>query len=731
MKSIFLFSLRLALFVLLSGPAAPAAPGQAARSLHLDLPSQSLARMLNHIGQAAGISVLVRGGDPSRVTGPALRGDLSLEQALQLVLADSGGTYRFTRQGGLVVILPVPTVSALDAGAVQLEPVVITATGSAQGLPDAPASMTVIEGEDLRRRPGRSLAEGLRDVPGLSVGAMGRDGGTAISMRGMGQSYVLFMVDGKPLSASEEAAYNGYGTGTKAGFLPPASVIERVEIIRGPMSSLYGSAALGGVVHVITRPVPERWSGTLDLGLTGGGGTTTQAGFALGGPLLRDRLGLRVYGSRVGWHGADAAAGTPREGNRTNLGGRLGWIPAAGQALDLDIWQSRLRFDAGSGRASRSGFSEVRDRGASLTHRLHWSTVETTSFLMREVTDFSIGNESDHAALTFGTRSSLPLGAHLLTLGFEHRREETRHDPDRLPDSAIRRPSRWQQALYGEGQFAASPDLTLTLGLRHDRNQRYGGALTPRVYAVWHATPALTLRGGIGAGYRVPALKQSDDDVWEPSGGDGMSRDRGNSALRPERSTNFELGMAWQGESGLRLGATLFHSRFRDHITRRDLCRTPSGEAPDCELNGSLFRAVTQYVNADRARLRGAEITLDLPMRDFALAASYTYSDSRITRGVDAGRPFHNLPRHVLSLKLDWSATAAATFWARGQYRSRAYPLGRSAGMAANTVVDLGLDYMLDERTSASLSLENAGNAWVEDGSVLARRLSLLLNLAF
>ena len=729
MKRVSLLARRCALLALLSGATATATPAQTTRLLNLDLPAQPLAQAVNSIGQAAGISVLMQ-GEGTGNTSPPLRGEMTLGQALGQVLAGSGADYRFTRQGGLVVTLPAAGV-APDPDTVLLAPVVITATGSAQTLPDAPASMTVITGKELLRHPGRSLAEALRGVPGLSVGAAGRDGGAPITMRGMGQPYVLFMVDGKPLGASEDAAYNGYGIGTKPGFLPPPSVVERVEIIRGPMSSLYGSAALGGVVHVITRPVPEHWSGRVDLGLTGGDGSATQAGFALGGPLLRDRLGLLLYGARVGWHDSDADRPAPRAGNRTNLGGRLGWIPAEGQALDLDLWQSRLHFDAALRGASRPGFSEVRNRGASLTHRLHWGEAETVSFLLRERTDFHIGNDSGHEALTFATRTALPLGPHALTFGFEHRREETRHDPERLPDAASTRPSRWHQALYAEGQFALTPDLTLTLGLRHDRNQHYGSALTPRFYAVWHATPALTLRGGIGAGYRVPALKQADDDVWEPSGGDGMSRDRGNSALRPERSTNYELGLAWQADSGLSLGATLFHSRFRDHITRRDLCRTPSGQAPACALNGGVYEAVTQYVNADGARLRGVEITFDVPLGGFEWAGSYTYSDSRITGGHDAGKPFHNLPRHVLALDVDWQATATTTLWARAEYRSTAQALGRRAEIPAHAVLDLGLDYQLGEKATASLSLANIGNVRVGDEGPRPRRLSLVLNAAF
>lgn len=707
-------------------PAVAAAGQAAAAEYDFDIPAQPLARTLNRIGQVAGLSVLVE-GDGATLVAPPLSGRMTLDAALRSVLPAGRGRHRFTAQGSLVVELPAPADEA--APTVTLKTVVVTATGYPQQLADAPATMTVVGAGDLARRPGPTLAEALRDVPGLFVGAPARDGGTPITLRGMGQPYVLFMIDGKPLSASEEAAYNGRGVGAKAGFLPPVPAIDRIEVIRGPMSALYGSAASGGVVNVITRPVPDAWTGRLDLGLTHdlGPGGANEARFMLGGPLVRDRLGLMLYGSR---HRQDGAVAPSSSGRRANLGGRLGWTPAPDQSLELDLWGSRLRLDEGGPAAPAP--TVIRDRGTSLTHRLRrGDEAETVSFLFRETTDFDAGNRSGHEALTFGTRSTQPWGRHHLTFGFEHRHERTRHDPGRLPDSAVTDPGRWHQALYAEGRLALSPDLTLTLGLRHDRNQRYGAQLTPRAYAVWRPLPGLTIKGGFGSGYRVPALKQADDGVWEPSGGDGRSRDRGNSALKPERSSNYELGLVWEGQTGLQFGATAFYTRFRDRIGRVDLCRTPAGQAPACVLNGAHYVAVTQYRNQDEARLRGVELTLDIPLGDATVSANYTWSDSRIASGRNAGQPFHNLPRHMLNLALDWQPDEALNLWARARYRSTSQALGRTAGLRAHLVVDLGLDYRLREGVTGAIGLYNVANVVPDESMVEGRRLYLGLSNSF
>ena len=714
----------LATLALLTG-AASAQPG--GTKFDFDIPPQPLAHTVNHIGQITGTSVLIE-GEGDDLTSPPLEGSMTIDAALQSVLRDSRGRYRFTAQGSLVVELPARTraTTPAEGETVTLDTVVVTASGYVQQLTDAPATMTVIRGEDLTARP---ITDALRDVPGLSVGISGRDGGTPITLRGMGQPYVLFMVDGKPLSASEEAAYNGNGTGSKSGFLPPAAAIDRIEVIRGPMSALYGSAALGSVVNVITRPVPESRSGNADLRLTPDTGST-KARFMYGGPLIRDRLGLMLYGGRSDRQGRlppDGSALRRGHSERVNLGGRLSWNLTKDQSLDLDLWRSRQRFEHGA------GGGRIRDNGTSLTHRIRWDAgAETVSFLFRETTDFDADYQSGHDALTFSTRSSLPWGPNHLTFGFEHRHERTRHDPDRLPDSVIVSPERWHQALYGEGRFMLSPDAMLTLGLRYDRSERYAAQLTPRLYAVWHPLPGLTLKGGIGSGYRVPALKQADDDVWEPSGGDGRSRDRGNSALKPEQSTNYELGLVWEAQNGFQIGATGFHTRFRNRISRMDLCRTPAGQAPSCELNGTHHVAVTQYVNEDAATLEGVELTFDLPLDEMRVSANYTWSNSRITSGVNAGRAFHNLPRHMLNLGLNWQADEALEFWSRARFRSRSETLGRSAGRPSHLTVDLGVNHRIGKAITASLGLNNIRDVvMADDPFAEGRRLYLGLGGRF
>ena len=177
-----------------------------------------------------------------------------------------------------------------------LPEVVVTATATPRALQTAPASVTVVDRQALSRRPVQDLTDVLRDVPGVTVNGAGltRRG---ISIRGMPSEHTLFLVDGRRVNGSASAIAH-------ADFelnWVPVEAMDRVEIVRGPMSSLYGSEALGGVVNVITRSATDSWRGSLramgGLREDGRGGETYQLGAYAGGPLLQDRYFRTVWAS--------------------------------------------------------------------------------------------------------------------------------------------------------------------------------------------------------------------------------------------------------------------------------------------------------------------------------------------------------------------------------------------------------------------------------------------------
>ena len=174
--------------------------------------------------------------------------------------------------------------------------IVVTAAGREQEVRDAPASISVITRETLDAMPYREVTDALMEIPGVTV-TPGEGNSRDISIRGMAPQYTLILVDGKRLS-SRESRTNG-GNVSEGGLLPPLEAIERIEVVRGPMSSLYGSDAMGGVVNIITRRISDHWRGSARVNgtmqLADNFGNYTDGNFYLSGPVTNG-IGLQLQG---------------------------------------------------------------------------------------------------------------------------------------------------------------------------------------------------------------------------------------------------------------------------------------------------------------------------------------------------------------------------------------------------------------------------------------------------
>ena len=198
----------------------------------------------------------------------------------------------------LAVALAAQGVQAAEPDNHVLEAVtVVSAAGFEQHIADAPASISVIDREQLETHSYQDVTDALKDIPGVTI--TGGGSRQDINLRGMSAKYTMILVDGRRLSGREATA-NGTDSGLEQNYLPPLRAIERIEVIRGPMSSLYGSEAMGGVINIITRKVQEQWLGSFGSEVTlqdnSDSGDARQSDLYLAGPLLKDKLGLQVNG---------------------------------------------------------------------------------------------------------------------------------------------------------------------------------------------------------------------------------------------------------------------------------------------------------------------------------------------------------------------------------------------------------------------------------------------------
>ncbi|KUJ92206.1 MAG: TonB-dependent receptor, partial [Pseudomonas sp. 63_8] len=218
---------------------------------------------------------------------------------------------------------------------IALGDVVVSASGFEQKITEAPASISVISREELQQKSFSNLAEALEDVEGIDVRqGTGKTGGLNISIRGMPSEYTLILIDGRRQNAAGDVTPNGFGE-TSTSFMPPLSAIERIEVIRGPMSTLYGSDAMGGVINIITRKVGKEWAGSLTLDHTyqenRDFGDASKASLYASGPLVDGLLGLQLRGSLYDRSASDLSfdndstvsrrGASPVEGRNNNVGG--------------------------------------------------------------------------------------------------------------------------------------------------------------------------------------------------------------------------------------------------------------------------------------------------------------------------------------------------------------------------------------------------------------------------
>ena len=639
-------------------------------------------------------------------------------------------------------------ISSLACGAVaaqetpQLNDIVVTASGFEQQISSAPASISVISREELERGHYQNVTDALRDVPGVVVtGGGAGDNGNDISIRGMPSQYTLILVDGRPQN-SRESRPNG-SAGFEQDWLPPLQAIERIEVVRGPMSTLYGSDAIGGVINVITRKVADTWHGNIQLDTVlqedSASGDSRQANFYLSGPLVADRLGLQLYG-RTSERDEDDIENGYEEKSLQSLTARLSLAASDNHDFTAEAGiteQDRRSLVGRSAPAEgcRGGctdsIGEYTNSHVALTHsgRFEWGTSET--FVQRERSE-NQSRDIEITNTTAKTSAVIPLGMHMLTVGASWE-EESLEDgtTNQISDRTAVENSQW--ALFMEDEWMLTDAWALTGGLRLDDDDNYGSHLSPRLYSVWKMTPEWTLKGGVSTGYRSPNLREITPDWGQISRGGNVY---GNPDLEPETSLNKEIALLYGNDAGLNGSLTLFHNDFEDKITRI-ACPTDI-----CNAGPNQFGSDPTYrVNIDDAVTQGVEASLGAPLTDtLALTASYTFTDSEQKSGEYAGEPLTQLPRHQVSATLDWDVNARLSQWTKVSYRGEeSQPTtgpSQSAIVAPSyTFVDAGIGYQLNDSTTVNAGIYNLFDeritydeyGYVDDG----RRVWLGLNVAF
>jgi len=592
--------------------------------------------------------------------------------------------------------------AAPDGGAAR--EVVVTATRIPTDIEDVGSSVTVITGADIERKQQRTLVEVLQSVPGLSVTQLGGPGRQAsVFSRGTNSNETLVLIDG--IEANDPSAPNG---AFDFAHLLPENV-DRIEIVRGPQSMLYGSQAIGGVINIITK----RGGGTpqATARIEGGSDTTGNAASSVAGTIGKVNFSAGVTGyhtdgepilARKAW--SAGAPGTDARYSNMTASTRLG--VALGERGEASLVTRYVRALTDLDPNLTGGDPNARDRQNQYFTRLEtrglffdgfWEPVLGLDYTRydRAVEDHADAFSTTDSQDSFtGTRYKADLqnnlhvsDAHTVVIGLETRTEALKENVNDdfggfiVTDGTNENVD--SQAVYGLDRFKLSDRFSGSVGIRHDEHQRFGGATTYSATGLYRIVETGTrLKASYGTGYRAPALHELFGHSTDNFGGEFV----GNPALKPEQSIGWEGGFDQALYSGrLKFGVTWFQNRITDLVV--------------CGLSTCN--------NTSIAHTWGFESFVRAELTDrVSLALTETY-----TRAEDSfGDELKRRPKHRTGATLEYRPVRGARI---GLAALLVGPQ-KDAGIAGGTVYDgsyalfnLSAAYDLDERVTLFARADN------------------------
>jgi len=568
-------------------------------------------------------------------------------------------------------------VMAEDASEVKEneDQMVVTASSIEQNLRDAPASISVITRNDLQKKPVQNLKDVLKDVPGVQI-TNESDNRQGVSIRGLGSGYTLILVDGKRVNSRNAVfRHNDFDLSWI-----PAESIERIEVVRGPMSSLYGSDALGGVVNIITRKVGTQWHGTLSADTTvqehRDRGDSGNGNVFASGPLVDDLLGVKVYGA-LGKREKDQASsasgstGQPRIEGYTSRNANVEFSLTPDKNQDITFGYGMDRQDRDSDTLDKN---RIERENYSLGHNGRRGGANTELRFYGEKIDNKNAQTITSKNNSLDGKVVIPLGDYtqFLTFGGEYRNDKL-EDAVNMKNGGSTQAN--QYALFLEDEWHIFENLALTGGVRMDDHQNYGVNWSPRAYLVYNATDTVTMKGGWASAFKAPSLLQLSPD-WQSASCRGNCNVVGSKDLKAETSESVEFGLYYAGQEGLfedvTASATVFQNDIDDMITvirtaNRNLAQTYQNFAGFDASGNPIFR----YYNVNKARIRGLETELGLPVTDtLNLKLNYTYNDAR-DRSNGGNKPLSELPFHTSNATLDWKPLEDWSFYLSANYKGK------------------------------------------------------------
>ena len=546
---------------------------------------------------------------------------------------------------------PLRILVALSAGLVAspsfatsnmdtLDQIIVTGSRAPISAGDIGSAVTIITRQDIDRRQVRYVSDLLRAVPGFSVSHTGVVGAqTQVRVRGSEANQVLVLIDG--VRANDPAT----GDEFRWEFLATAN-IERIEIVRGPQSALWGSDAIGGVVHIITKSGRDApgVGGYLEAGSENTLNAAMNGGF--GGDTWSVVVGveqLATDGSNISRSGnenddSDITTGSlnarfkPSDRIAIQLGLRT--VDAYSQFDAVDFVETGLPTDSDVATDTAQRLAQLGVTLGSSENRVrHHLNARYFDSDNRDLTDGFAAASSTSDRLNLGYQADIRIGKNLLAIALEHektnfeqRGEIVWGDPNQDQEMDV-------MSVVTDFQGRATDNVTYLLSARFDDNSDFDNIVTGRASIAWDVSDATTLRANIGTGQKTPTFIERF--------GYFPGQFKGNPALKPEQSLSYDIGLDQRIAASAVIQIAVFEQEIEDEIV------------------GFVFDPDTLLYTADNLSTTSKRSGVELGARwtvseQLDLTMNYTYTDATENGAIELRRP-----RHAGSMQANYSFMSA------------------------------------------------------------------------
>ena len=595
------------------------------------------------------------------------------------------------------------------------EEVVVTGTRTEQSVWDSPVKVSLVNREAIQKSHAKNAAEAIENMPGLHINRTTGKKGKEVWIQGVSADRVLVLINGNPVSPSTGSSVDLTQIST--------SQIERIEVVKGATSALYGSAGIGGAVNIITSKPEEGVTARLSVDAGSWGDRDDKEGYYY--------VPNQRYDGLLSYANSDFAIKAGVSASLSN-----------GYMSNLDHWDQPVN----SGEQATSFISGTWYQSESLDHTLvyeyyfqeyenrYTDTKGANSFYLYRTDDadrhtvrYDGGYNNEAFELIWGamhedfTNKSIPkpgqfrqaditysqidlqlnheLGLHTFTHGIdfkEHTLSAVKDDVDELPSNKPFRSFEY----YFQDQLIIG-DLQLLPGFRYQKDNFFGNQFMPKINGrydfVDDGDQVIFLRAGIGKGYRVPGLKELFFLLDHSSFATTRYIVLGNEDLRPESSINYQIEWGVISSSNYKASFNLFYNDLTDLINEEY-----SGES-----EGGVL--VYSYNNIDKARIQGAELNLEVEILSWAsLTSGYSYVDAQ-DLSKERRLPFR--PRHQLKSSIDLDLTENLNFLLSVKHYSDQLSYDDNAKKIYKTtnytILDTKANYQLNEFLSVYGGVDN------------------------